>query len=77
MKGFAHINQKISKFFNPRLTEPLFVTQLTKGGGVDTRSYFQNEPPYDVYFGIMVSLESHLNIDTQNQQHAQLASVTS
>ena len=30
---------------NPRLTETLFVTQLTKGRGV------QNEPPYDAYFG--------------------------
>ncbi len=30
-----------------RLTETLFVTQLTKGGAWD----FQNKPPYDAYFG--------------------------
>ena len=41
-----------SHAFNPRLTEPIFVTQLTKGGGVvATPSDFQNEPPYDAYFG--------------------------
>ncbi len=39
------------KSINPRLTEPIFVTQLTKGGGVTTPSDFQNEPPYDAYFG--------------------------
>ena len=38
---------------NPRQTEPLFATQLTKGGGVwlPPPSDFQNEPPYDAYFG--------------------------
>ncbi len=36
---------------NPRLTEPIFVTQLTKGGGgVPLPSDFQNEPPYDAHF---------------------------
>ncbi len=38
---------------NPRLTEQLFVTQRKAGGRVVTTipSDFQNEPPYDAYFG--------------------------
>ncbi len=33
------------------ITEPIFVTQLTMVGGYPP-SDFQNEPPYDAYFGI-------------------------
>ena len=36
----------------PIPTEPIFVTQLTKGmGAYRHHSDFQNEPPYDVNFG--------------------------
>ena len=35
---------------NPRLTEPIFVTQLTKGL-ITSPSDFKNESPYDAYFG--------------------------
>ena len=36
--------------FNTRLTEPLFVTQLTKRT-LNHISDFKNEPLHDIYFG--------------------------
>ncbi len=44
--------------FNPRLTEPIFVTQLTEGW-LPPPSDVQNEPLFDA------SLEASLNIDTK------------
>ncbi len=37
-------------YLNPRLTEPILVTQLIKGVAT-TPSDVQNEPPYYIYFG--------------------------
>ncbi len=47
---------------DPRLTEPIFVTQLRKGKLLPP-SDFQHEPSYDTY--IDTSIESPLNIDTK------------
>ncbi len=51
---------------NPRLTEPIFVTQLTKGDGYPPPpSDFQNEPRARMMLILVpiFSLESPLNID--------------
>ena len=41
----------------PRLTEPIFVTQLTKGLVTWPSSDFQNKPPFDIFIVVpMVSL---------------------
>ncbi len=67
----------IMHYLNLTLTEPIFVTQLTKGG-VTTPSDFQNEPPYDAHLVQIVSLESPLNIGTKiSTNMPSVASMTS
>ena len=53
-----------SSSFNPRLTEPFFVTRLTEGG-VPPPEIFNMEPRMMLSLVPMFSLESPLNIDTK------------
>ncbi len=70
---------KLVRELNPRLTDTLFVTQLTKGGGYHSPKVFTMNHRMMVNLVPVVSVESPLNIDTKNKyQHGQrLAYVTS